>query len=404
MKYVQLKKTKATIAKNIFDIEDELTVRYQQGVIIDPAEQDNWKIRIEEASFGRNTVMFGDGGYPAIMVKFPKISYASLGFGWPDATHDAFIINGAEKNEIYIAKYLSSFVGSGVDARFVSLRGLDPGASKTFDAAHQHHIQMGTGFHTVTNIEYALMGQLSKAKNFQPRGNNNYGKDYSKTYEIGIPTYSDEEGIICRTATGSGPLSWFMYGSPFGPADLNGNVYEWCGGMRIVDGEIQILPNNDAADNTKDLSATSALWQAVMPDGTLVAPGTEGTLKYDSTQPLTDDGTAQNKGPTILRTALQNSAPLAWDNAYNDYNYGTFQSLSADTGVNAPNILKQYGLFPIDSNHASDGLYVRNYGERLPMRGGSWSYSSDAGVFSLYLLYRRSHSHTSIGSRAAFVI
>ena len=401
MKYVQLKKTKATIAKDIFDIEDELTARYQQGVIIDQAEQDNWKTRIEEASFGRNTVEFGIGGYPIILVKFPKISYAELGFGWPDTTHDAFIVNGVEKNGIYIAKYLSSFVGSGVDARIVSLRGVDPGASKNFDTALLHHSQMGPGFHMVTNIEYALMGQLSKAKNFQPRGNNYYGKDYSKQSETGTPTYMDGTNVG-RTATGSGPLSWFMYGSPFGTADLNGNVWEWCAGMRIQDGEIQILPNNDAADNTKDLTATSALWKAIMPDGTLVAPGAAGTLKYDSSQPLTDDGSTQTKGPAIVRTALQNPAPPAWLNSYYDYNYGTFQTLAAE--VNVPDILKQYGLFPIDSNHGADYLYVRNYGERLPIRGGAWGSASFAGVFALYLYILRSNSSTDIGSRAAFVI
>lgn len=404
MKYVQLKKSKATIAKYIFDIEDELTARYQQGVIIDPAEQDSWKTRIEEASFGRNTVMFGDGGHPVTLVKFPKISYADLGFGWPDATHDAFIVNSEIKHEVYMAKYLSSFVGSGANARFVSLRGLDPGTSKTFDAAHQHHSQMGPGFHTVTNIEFALMGQLSKAKNFQPRGNNSYGKDYSKTYETGTPTYIDGEGRTCRTATGSGPLSWYMYGSPFGPADLNGNTWEWCAGMRIVDGEIQIIPNNDAADNTKDLSATSALWKAIMPDGTLVEPGTPGTLKYDSSQPLTDDGATQTKGPAILRTELQNPAPPAWLNSHYDYNYGTFQTLAADAGVSVPDILTRYGLFPIDNNHGSDGLYVRNYGERLPFRGGGWAAASRAGVCAMSLSDHRANSSASLGSRGAFVI
>lgn len=32
--------------------------------------------------------------------------------------------------------------------------------------------------------------------------------------------------------------------------DMNGNVWEWCIGLRLAKGELQIIPNNNAADNS----------------------------------------------------------------------------------------------------------------------------------------------------------
>ena len=44
-------------------------------------------------------------------------------------------------------------------------------------------------------------------------------------------------------------MGWSHDGTPFGIWDLNGNVWEWVGELRIVDGEIQVIPDNDAADD-----------------------------------------------------------------------------------------------------------------------------------------------------------
>ncbi len=46
---------------------------------------------------------------------------------------------------------------------------------------------------------------------------------------------------------------------------------------------------------------------------------------------------------------------------------------------------------------------MRNYGERLPFRGGRWGFGSRAGVFALCLFYARSYSDSGVGFRAAFI-
>ncbi|NLC61492.1 MAG: hypothetical protein GX761_09445 [Gammaproteobacteria bacterium] len=175
--------------------------------------------------------------------------------------------------------------------------------------------------------------------------------------------------------------------------------------MRLLDGEINILENNNAADNTKDLSRGSAEWKAILQDGLLVAPGTADTLKYDFTLAPTNDDITQDQGSPILRTALVNAPDPGWawgDGAY-DYSYDLFQDVTADAGVTVPNLLKLLGIFPIDADHGGDGFYIRNYGERVARSGGHWNDGSPAGVFDVNLYNARSSSYNLIGLRPAFI-
>ena len=49
------------------------------------------------------------------------------------------------------------------------------------------------------------------------------------------------------------------------------------------------------------------------------------------------------------------------------------------------------------------GFYMNNSGERLPIRGGNWNNTSNAGVFYLNLSNPRSNTYWDIGGRCAFV-
>ncbi|WDU82265.1 hypothetical protein [Caloramator sp. Dgby_cultured_2] len=405
MKY-SMDYTQAKLANELLKIERNLRDRFVYGgPITDTTEQRDWQKRIEEASLGRNTVMFGDGGYPAVMVRFPAVTLKQLNSSWPDQVHPAFIVNGKIKPEIWIAKYKSAYVGTGASARVVSLRGMDPGNSETFDSELTRHKQMGTGFHLQTLAEHALVALLCKAQGYYPRGNNNFSRDVSISSETGNPTHHYDTSKIGRTATGTGPFSWYHDGTPFGLADVNGNVWERVGGMRLVDGEIQIIPDNNAADNTVDQSDTSNLWKAILQDGSLVAPGTGGTLKFDNTTPGNTNTTSNDVGgDPQINTIINNIMyPPGGDVSYG-YSFCTFETLSAASGITIPNILKYYALFPVDNSHGGDGLWVRNYGKRRPLVGGSASGGSSAGVFALFLFSPASIADWAFGARLAFVL
>lgn len=245
--------------------------------------------------------------------------------------------------------------------------------------------------------------------------------------------------------TGSGPLPWSHDGSPFGIFDLNGNIWEWVGGMRLNVGEIQVLQDNNAADNTKDQSSTSVLWNAIDQNGNYVATVWQASTAYVLNAYLTPGngyvyqattaGTSSTVAPTWPTTVdstvadgtvvwtCVNNPTLKYDfvstpanggaarinittqaNPSEYYSYNTFETLATTAGVTIPNLLKLLGLAPVDASHGTDGLWMRNVGERLPFRGGGWDIGFDAGVFALYLGYPRSASFRDIGFRAAFVI
>ena len=361
--------------------------------------KDALRTSVEAASGGKVTVMYDDRGYPSFMCVIPRfnvedIDADTLGTG----VHPAFVVNGVEKSEIFIGQYPAIVQ----DSRAISIPGMAPRVSIDFDSARNACAAKGSGWHLMTNAEWSALALWCWKNGFQPRGNTNWGRAHNATYE----TARRVDGVAPGTAsgnganyTGSGPVGWRHDNTWAGIADLVGNVWEWNAGMRVNNGEIQIIPYNDAAADGADHAVGSSLWKAVKEDGSLVAPGTTGTLKYDSATP----GTTGTVGVAKLNTEVVNS---------NDPGTGTddgststeFQALTANVAVTAPNILKQLLMFPHKETGLNGRLYVRNYGERLPIRGGHWGGGSVAGLFYLDVNNGRSHSNSGgIGFRPAFV-
>ncbi len=341
---------------------------------------DNLKLSVEALSGGKNTVILDNVGMPSIFVVIPKYNISDVIDGGSAGAHQAFVVGGVEKQNIHISKYQNIVVND----RAYSLPFKDPRASLTFDQAKTFCENKGAGFHLMTNAEWAAVALWCKKNGFMPRGNNNYGADISASHEKGVQTTTSSNQTN-RVATGSGPASWAHDNTNNGIFDLNGNVWEWTGGMRIVAGEIQIIADNDAAEHV-DQSSTSTLWKAILEDGTLVVPGTADTLKWDY---VTSTITLAKTITTQADTSRSNS----------------FETVSVGS-VTPPEILKSLALHPLDSSHGGDFLYMNNGAglERLPFRGGGWLHGLQSGVFALYLSNPRTLSSTSVGFRSAYVV
>jgi hypothetical protein len=354
-------------------------------------------------SGGLNTVIYDDLNLPSVLVRIDKKQISDIISGGSAGTHQAFIVEGVEVPAFYYSKYqnivykgrayslpLQDPAANYIDA---ANQGAAPSTGVNFDNSKIWSEAKGAGWHLATNAEWAAIALWCRKNSLMPRGNNNYGADHSAAWEKGTKTYSEDGVKTCRVATGSGPASWSHDGTPAGIWDLNGNVYEWVGAYRTVDGEIQIIPDNNAAKQILQ-NPESTRWKAILPDGSLVAPGTPGTLKWDFV----------NANPTdyssfLLNTAIEN--PSSTSGAYGS---NSFAALTTKSGVTAPEVLKSLAIFPADAgDHGGDSIYMSNKGERLAFRGGIWDYTSGAGVFYLNGSYPRSCVGTIVGFRAAYI-
>ena len=342
---------------------------------------DDLKLSIEALSGGKNTVLFDDLGMPSVMVPFPKLKMSDLIAGGSENIHPAFSVDGVEKSVIYVSKYQNIVLNE----RGYSLPMRDPRASLNFDQAVTYCRNKGKGWSLTPYSLWSAIALWCRKNGTMPRGNNNYGADHAYGHEKGVPTYY-ESGKIARCATGSGPNTWNHNWMPDGIADLNGNVWEWCAGMRLMNGEIQIIPYANCMAADASMGASSTLWKAIAADGTLVEPGTVGTLKWDVVS-----GKIQLTKGDITPKDQGNWLP------YNNMTLG--DGLSA-----APELAKALLLYPDEPNGDYGGDYhgLNTSGERLPFCGGSWSDTSDAGVFSVNLSNPRSYSSTHRGFRSAY--
>lgn len=341
------------------------------------------------ASFGgNNKVIFDDLEKPSIMVGVPKMKYSDIITGGTQETLPWWIVDQIEKEVIWVSKYINCVVND----RAYSLPMKDPAAYVNYDQALAYCRNKGAGWHLNQNGVFAALNLWSEKNGTIPRGNTNWDASYTNAYERGVNTYKDPaytDGRGGRTATGSGPVTWYHDHSPAGIADLCGNCWEWVSGMRIVAGEIQIIPYGNAMKSTTSMTADSTEWKAIMPDGTLVNPGTAGTLKIDRTS--SSDATLRINTSVTTQTDDTNDTSTP------------FKDTKAVSGVTIPKILIAAGLFPDSAQTAPGRFWARNNGERLPLRGSSFVNTSYGGVSALGLNNPRSHVGISVSFRSAFV-
>lgn len=320
-----------------------------------------------------NFLIYDNAGKPSVMVAIPKFYLDEVIEGASHTVHPAFIINGVEQNVIYISKY-QNIVENG---RAYSLPMKNPQTNITFDQAYNYCKAKGAGWHLMTNAEWAAIALWCKKNGTMPKGNNNYGKDISETDSLqkAVPATYDSNGKINKILTGSGGESWYHDETFAGIADLNGNIWEFCSGLRLVNGEIQILANNDAADWTNSCASDSTKWKAIMPDGSLVESNSTGTLKYKGNVISTDTG-ATGSNP--------------------------FESITAAAGVTIPEVLKYLALAPNGTGYDGDNVWITAEGERMLSRGGDWGYGRRCGIFASYFNNLRSYSGAFVGFRSCY--
>lgn len=346
-----------------------------------------------------NKLITDDKGLPGAYVYRPKKMLSELiSGGSASIVHPAFMVCDVQQEGIYFGKYQ----GMVHNNRVYSLPCEDPAANIDLDTFAAYCRNKGRGHHCITAAEWGYLALLAKKLGRQPKGNNDYGKDHTETSRIAIPTYTYAESgttKIGRVATGTGPLTWSDTGNLDGIFDLNGNVHEWILDVRLVKGELQVIPYNNAASPNVDASAASGAWRALNATATsyadlFVVPNgqgtTAGTVKLDFVSSHWQWG--------VSITSLSDT--------------NRYAAFAATTCVGISAFCKAYmqalALCPEDGaaaeDYNGDGFWANNGAdERCAFRGGDWYYGARYGVFYLGFGWPRSRVRAHVGGRPAYV-
>lgn len=391
-----------------------------------------------------NVVKYDANGNPSIFVRFPKMKSSDLDSSLPDHTHPAFIINGEEQDEILLGKFSAcSLTGTGSDGgTLYSLPNMPPARSRSADQFLTQMRAFGNGVSGMTVADRGFILLLAQKNGWNPGGNSDYGHCYKdasrwqvgKSITVGlkrgykgwlyeaikahtssmelapdisplywkrikqiggtiaytdiVETSGDNVGLRPLTLNGSGPLDWYLDGTPGSMCDVVGNQLEQDYGYRLVGNELQIIENNNAASPEADLSASSAAWKAILPntsdDGfTLVAPGTTGTLHWTwANSKLTLDTVVPTYDSEYRGTSFK-------DLAYNSANL-----------PHIPYIVRELGLFPTTGSTMKGYYYMQFINEeRFPRRGGHYSNGGGIGLGCGNCGHPRSTADWAYGAR-----
>lgn len=303
----------------------------------------------------RNEVIFDKSGIPDIMVVFT-----------PDELGLPATLKGRKVSEYLISKYPNTLIG-GVPH---SLPFQKPAVDVNFDEAVQLCESKGPGWHLLTNDEWAALARQSWENDTMPTGNTASGKSHSHPEQTGT-TY---DGGYGKTLTGSGPVAWNHDRTAEGVSDMCGNIWEHVGGIRFLNGQVQVIPDNGAAAGA-DQSADSKEWQAIY-----TADGDPIYFNPKDGDILLEPTEAEDK----------------------DYDGVRFTDLEAK-GLDVPDKLIELGLYPPAGYESDECFWIDNNAERCVSRGGRWNNGTHAGVFYLRGYNSRTYSGTDLGFRSALV-
>lgn len=186
-------------------------------------------------------VLYDEQGKPNVMIPVPRFKLSEMLENGPKENHPAFLVDHDQKDVIYISLYPLSFDGDGT----VSMPNGSAIKGLSFEQANAACCKKGEGWHLMTNAEWAAVSL------------------WRKKAQAYMADACSQAALLEQT--------------------------QWVGGLRIVDEQIQILPNNNAAITGIDQSDASDQWRALLKDGTKVMPGTTGALTLADCAQMGDD-------------------------------------------------------------------------------------------------------------------
>ena len=348
--------------------------------------KDRLRETIEAASGGAQTVIYTTKGQPCFMNRIKKFDLSTIISGLT-GPHPAFRIAGtADVSEILIGTYPAT-ISAG---EMVSQPYRSPTTLINQATAVQAARFSGSGFHVMTNAEWAALQCLAFKNNQYPKGNNNFGRDSTDTSLYGTRVDGKEVGDTSGLGiiySGSGPSDFRHDLTYSGISDLNGNVNEMVTGLRCINGELQIIFDNNAASVDFNTGPSGNAWRAISGiDGTALTPNGSGTTP--NTIKLSNSAAGAQQDYTI--SFVEGS-----------FSTGVINSTTKPVSQVALNFLKVMGLYPLLSGR-SDFMNISPTVVGYANRGGFWKNSGTSGINALTLTGSYDGASEQMGCRLAF--
>lgn len=342
-----------------------------------------------QQQFPKNHIIKDLCGGKSVMVYIKKFFLDEVIDGAAHIPHPAFVVDFKEIDGIYISKFQNVLI----DGLAYSLPNRDPATGVDFDTAVKACEKKGKGFHLMTAAEWSAIALWCQKNGCLPFGNNGLGKDIREKESGARISYQNEEHTVCRTATGTGPVTWSHNGRSDGIYDLNANVWEWVGGLRLVCGEVQVLPNNNGASTHDSQSAFSKDWRAIDgSNGAWIIPDGNGTTPNSVKLDFVNDRWVYVSGQI---TSL-----------FDGFRFCNFADVTANVSIcdKAKEHLYALGCLPTPLYQETEVSFYANNGgaERIPFRGGRWGQGRNAGVFKTCFDDPRTYSGDAVGFRSAY--
>ena len=306
-------------------------------------------------------------GIPSVMERFEKCLHKEVDpTVTTDEVHPVFRIRGKEVDAIYLPKYISCMI----DAIPYSLPLQTPATGPNIEKLISAHRKKGDGWHVMTAVEWKFIEDIIRLSGKEVHGNTYFGKYFYDESERGIPS----ETCIEMTLTGSGPDTWYTGGTKDGIADFVGNVWKQITGIRMMDGKLQYIKDNDAAAPDCDLSMDSAEWVDALIDGKPLRADYHGGKVYFNAEE---------------RETTNSYGRCRWQDAVIDVS-------------RIPDEVKALGILPIEQTNNGAVVYVDTEKEVMPIRGGAFYYTSYCGVNAVHMHDLRNNEVGSFGFFSAY--
>ncbi|HBR1090019.1 TPA: hypothetical protein L9K94_005137 [Klebsiella pneumoniae] len=376
---------------------------------------DKLRQSVELASGGKQTVLYTPKGQPTFMNVIKKQTMADLFptlFPSDTTVHPAFVIGDKTLSQLYVGTYL----GTIKNGELVSQPGTPRNTQATLTAWRAAAAASGTGHHTMSFTERALVNALSNKAGYNPLGLGAYGiVDSGDTSLYGLRTDKKAPGDTSSKSdvyNGSGPrqvrhdnsftgISDVSLGTAYQDATTEG-IHQHVAGIRMFDGEIQFLVNNDYAAVT-DLTLLStasrdAAWKAL--DGTtgnFITPTYATDTSGNVTSTTTDSVKIVASG-TYMVAGLNTSMPA--NTISTTGNWNSFNNMCHNVSDAALKVLKMYGLYPYGNELtiATNAEAIRSI-NLVPQRGKVGTFARLVGFASIhgYAMYLAEDATTMRG-------